>query len=190
MRRGANLAAEINAEARSAGANLLVIRRRGKRGFLSRLLVGEMVSQVIAHTTCSVLIAPRAAVLWRMRVMVGIDPQAPDAACLAAAAAIAAHSHLPLLLVCVAEADQQRNALAAAALATALQQARLLHADVSAELVSGRTAEALLATAERRGADLLVMSRSSPGVGIRPRMGSTTEAVIGRANGPVLVHVG
>ena len=190
VRRGANLAAEIVAEARIADTHLLVIRRRGKRGFLSRLLVGEMVSQVVAQTTCSVLIAPRAATLWRTRVMAGVDPQAPDAACVAAAAAVAAHSQLPLLLVCVAAADQEQQALAAAALATALKQARLLHAEVSAAVVSGGAAEALLATAEQCGADLLVMSRNRPGVGNRARMGSTTEAVTGKANGPVLVHVG
>lgn len=190
VRRGTNLAAEINAEARSAGTDLLVIRRRGKRGFLSRLLVGEMVSQVVAHTTCSVLIAPRAATLWSTRVMVGIDPQAPDAACLAAAAAVAAHSQLPLLVVCVAAADAEQQAQAAAALATALQQARLLHADVSGVVITGRAADALLATAEQHGADLLVLSRNRPGASGRARMGSTTEAVTGKANGPVLVQVG
>ena len=189
VRRGANLAAEINAEARLALTDLLVIRRRGQRGFLSRLLVGEMVSQVVAHSSCSVLIAPRAATLWRSRVMVGVDPQAPDAACVAAAAAIAAHSCVPLLVVCVAAAEREQQALAGASLAAATQQAQLLHADVSAQLVTGRAAEALLVTAEQCGADLLVMSRYRPGVGGRSRMGSTTEAVTGRATGPVWVHV-
>ncbi len=189
VRRGANLAAEINAEARSAGTDLLVIRRRGKRGFLSRLLVGEMVSQVVAHTSCSVLIAPRAAMLWRTRVMVGVDPQAPDAACLAAAAAVAAHSQVPLLVVCVVADEAEQQALAAAALAAALQQAQLLHADASGMVVVGRAAEALLATAAQRGADLLVVSRNRPGAGARARMGHITEAVTGQANGPVLVHI-
>lgn len=190
VRRGADLAAEIVAEAHSAGTDLLVIRRRGKRGFLSRLLVGEMVSQVVAHAPCSVLVVPRAAKLWRTRVMVGVDPLAPDAACLAAAAAVAADGQLPLLVVCVAAADPDQQTLAAAALATALQQARLLHADVCGEVVTGPAAQALIATAEQRGADLLVVSRNRPGAGNRSRMGSTTEAVTGRANGPVLVHVG
>lgn len=190
VRRGANLAAEIVAEALSAGTDLLVIRRRGKRGFLSRLLVGEMVSQVVAQAPCSVLIAPRAARLWRTRVMVAVDPEAPDAACVAAAAALAADAGLPLLVVCVAAADPVLQAQAAAALATALQQANVLHADVSGMVVTGRVADALLATAEQQGADLLVVSRNRPGAGGRARMGSTTEAVSGKANGPVWAHVG
>ena len=190
VRRGNNLAAEIVAEARGAGTDLLITRRRGKRGYLSRLLVGEMVSQVVAHAPCSMLIAPRAATLWRTRVMVAVDPQAADAACVAAAAAVAADAALPLLVVCVAAADAEQQAQAAAALATALQQAQKLHADVSGVVVTGRVADALLATAEQHGADLLVLSRNRPGAGVRARMGSTTAAVTGKAGGPVLVHVG
>lgn len=189
VRRGADLAAEIAAEARSADADLLIIRRRGKRGFLARLLVGEMVSEVVAQSPCSVLVAPRASVLWRTRVMVGVDPQAPDTASLAAAAAIAAASQLPLLLVCVAAAAQDQPQ-AAQALAAALLQARQRHADSQGEVVIGRAADALLALAQQRGADLLVVARSRPAAAERARIGSTTERVIGHASAPVLVHVG
>lgn len=189
VRRGADLAAEIAAEARSAAADLLIIRRRGKRGFLSRLLVGEMVSQVAAQSPCSVLVAPRASVLWRTRVMVGVDPLAPDTASLAAAAAIAAARQLPLLLVCVAASAQDQQQ-AAHALAAALQQARQWHADSQGEVVIGRAADALLAMAQQRGADLLVVARRRRGAAERARIGSTTESVIGHASAPVLVHVG
>ena len=43
VRRGAEPYVEIVDEARERGADLIVIRRRGKRGFLANLLVGEMV---------------------------------------------------------------------------------------------------------------------------------------------------
>ena len=188
VRRGADLAAEIVAEARTARADLLVTRRRGKRSFLSRLLVGEMVTQVVAHAPCSVLVTPRATALWRTRVMVGVDPQAPDAACVASAAALAAACQLPLQVVCVA-AGAAAQTQAATALAVAVQAAQQVHADVRGEVVTGRAADALLAAAVRCGADLLVVSRNRPGAGARARMGSVAEAVTGQAQGPVLVHV-
>src|SRR5512136_324887 len=47
VRRGPEPFAEIVAEARARSADLLVIRRRGQRGLLANLLVGEMVSKVV-----------------------------------------------------------------------------------------------------------------------------------------------
>jgi nucleotide-binding universal stress UspA family protein len=55
----------------AADADLLVTRRVGKRGFLARLLVGEMVSQVAAHARCPVLMVPATVTaLWSDRVHV------------------------------------------------------------------------------------------------------------------------
>ena len=51
-------------EATAQGSDVIIIRRRGKRGFLANLLVGEMVSKVVAHAPCHVLIVPREARLW------------------------------------------------------------------------------------------------------------------------------
>jgi nucleotide-binding universal stress UspA family protein len=189
VRRGADLAAEIVAEATAAAADLLVLRRRGQRSFLSRLLVGEMVSQVVARAPCNVLVVPRAALLWRTRVMVGVDPLAPDAACVAFAAALAAAFALPLHLVCVvADASSAAQSLAAVAQATAVQLAQLRHREVTAEVLVGSAADALLAAAARCAADLLVVSRNRPGADAGTRMGRVTEAVTGHAQVAVLVH--
>jgi len=65
VRHGPEPYAEIVAEARERQAELIVIRRRGRRGLLANLLIGEMVSKVVAHAPCIVLIAPREARLWR-----------------------------------------------------------------------------------------------------------------------------
>ena len=59
-RRGEEPYQEIVQEAAERKADLIVIRRRGKRGFLSNLLVGETVSKVVGHASCSVLFVPRA----------------------------------------------------------------------------------------------------------------------------------
>jgi nucleotide-binding universal stress UspA family protein len=77
VRRGAELHTQILAQAREDEADLLVIRRRGKRGFLARLLVGEMVGQVLAQAPCNVLVAPRSATVWQRGVVVAVgDAQA------------------------------------------------------------------------------------------------------------------
>ena len=48
VRRGDELYRQIVDEARERKTELIVLRRRGKRGFLANLLVGEMVSKVLA----------------------------------------------------------------------------------------------------------------------------------------------
>lgn len=205
VRRGPELAAEVTAHAQALGSDLIIIRRRGERGFLSNLLVGEMVSQVVAQAPCSVLVAPRGAALWTRRVMLGVDPDArggADRSSIHAAAAIAAACALPLHLVCVAGAGGARAraeqvldealALARQALATLahLQTAgsNAPSSAVQGEVCSGRPHDALLAAARERGADLLVVARHSRGVGLG-RIGSTAQKVVAMAAGPVLVHV-
>ncbi|MDO8250403.1 MAG: universal stress protein, partial [Rhodoferax sp.] len=64
VRRGEEPYREIVEEAREQASDLIIIRRRGKRSFLANLLVGEMVSKVVAHAPCHVLIVPREARMW------------------------------------------------------------------------------------------------------------------------------
>lgn len=188
VRRGPEPYAEIVAEARERAADLIVIRRRGKRGLLANLLVGEMVSKVVAHAPCSVLVTPQGAVLWLRRVLLGVDPQAPHRGSLAAAAAIAAECALPLHLVCVA-ADEAGRAGAERALADALSQARALHPTVDGAVRIGRAHEALIAAARDAGADLVVVARHGGSQLARAWIGGTAQKVIGLAECPVLVHV-
>lgn len=188
VRRGPALADEIVDAARTTGADLLVIRRRGPRGFFARLLVGEMVGQVVAQAPCSVLVAPRGAVPWSRRVLVGIDPLVPAPGLVACAARVAAEAGLPLTLLAVADGPRQRAA-ADAVLAEGLAAARALGAAAEVQVRPGRPAEVLREAARAGGADLLVLGRH--GVPARGRLapGSTVHAVIGQADGPVLVHV-
>ena len=58
VRRGEEPYLEIIEEARATNCEMIIIRRRGKRGLLANLLVGEMVSKVVAHAPCHVLIVP------------------------------------------------------------------------------------------------------------------------------------
>lgn len=188
VRHGAEPYAEIVDEARDGAADLIVIRRRGQRGFLARLLVGEMVYKVLAHAPCSVLVAPRAAQMWRHRVVVGIDPQAPDALLLAEAAAVAVECSLPLRVVCVADAAAARPA-AQAALDGAVQQARGLGASAEGELRTGKPHQQLVEAARSSGADLIAVARHGGDSLSHAWMGGTAQKVIGLAECPVLVHV-
>lgn len=188
VRHGSELHLEIVDEARRRRADVIVIRRRGRRGFLAQLLVGEMVGQVVAQSPCSVLVAPRQATMWSRRVMVAIDPSAPDDAALGLAAGIAADCGQPLRVVCVAPSAAAR-AEAERALAASAQKARAICADVDTELQEGSVHHALLGAAKACGADLLVLSRRGGGRTHRAGTGSTTQKVIGLAECPVLVHV-
>lgn len=89
VRRGAAPHAEIVAQAREDDADLLIIRRRGKRGWLARLLVGEMVREVLAQAPCHVLVAPRGAAPCRRGVVVALGDDSPRAALIEAAHALA-----------------------------------------------------------------------------------------------------
>lgn len=188
VRHGSELHLEIVDEARRRRADVIVIRRRGQRGFLAQLLVGEMVGQVVAQSPCSVLVAPRQATMWSRRVMVAVDPSAPDDAALGLAAGIAADCGQPLRVVCVAPSVAAR-AEAERVLAASAQKARAICADVDTECREGTVHTSLLDAAKACGADLLVLSRRSGGRTHRAGIGSTTQKVIGLSECPVLVHV-
>lgn len=188
VRHGAEPFAEIVQQARTLAADLLVIRRRGRRGLFANLLVGEMVGKVVAHAPCSVLVSPRGAEMWRRRVLVGIDPQAPDAATLGQACALAAHWELALHVTCVAPSEEGRAA-AQQALQAALAQARQRVAAVDGEVRVGRPFQEILGAAQHCGADLIVLARHRPEAPARAWIGGVAQKVIGLAECPVFVHV-
>ncbi|MDP1900569.1 MAG: universal stress protein [Rubrivivax sp.] len=188
VRHGPEPYAEIVEEARGRASDLIVIRRRGRRGLLANLLIGEMVSKVVAHAPCSVLVALRGAQMWSRGVLVGLDPQAPDMALLDEAAAIAVESALPLRLVCVA-ANRDAQAAAQQVLDRALLQARRHGGQALGELRIGRAHEELVAAAQACGADLLVVARHGAGPLGRVWIGGTAQKVTGLAHCPVLIHV-
>ena len=189
-RRGEEPFQEIVDAAVEGAADLLVIRRRGKRGVLARLMIGEMVAKVVANAPCSVLIVPRAASMWSRRVLAAVDPRAVDLSIVAQAAAVAAECALPLLLVAVvdspaAEATQLAEQALARARATA--QAAGVQADVLLRV--GRAHEQILAAAAERQADLVVVGRHGESRLARAWLGGVTQKVVGLADRPVLVAV-
>lgn len=188
VRRGPEPFAEVVAEARERKAELLVIRRRGQRGLLANLLLGEMVGKVLSHAPCSVLIAPRGAQIWRRGVLVGVDPRGDTADSVRQAASLAVAQGLPLQLLSVAPADSDRPA-AEQALAAALAAATAAGADARGEVRPGRPHAALVQAARDSGADLLVVGRRNDESLAHAWIGGTAQKVIGTAECPVLVCV-
>lgn len=168
-------------------AELIVIRRRGKRALLTKLLVGEMVHHVLSGAPCSVLVVPRAAVLWTRGVLVGVDPVTPSTDLIEQAAGLARASELPLHVVTVLRHDEPQARAAAQALVTGLaERARSRAVRASAEVRIGSAHEELVAAAAARGADLLVVTRH--GSAHRFKLGNTVHKLIGLATVPVFVH--
>jgi len=187
VRRGEEPYQEIVQEAKGQASELIIIRRRGKRGFLANLLVGEMVSKVVAHAPCHVLIVPQEARMWHRRVLVAAAPSAPGLRLVSTAAAVAAECALPLHVVCVAAGDAQRQSVDTF-LTDALQLARQHGISAQAEVRIGKPFTEILASATRCQADLIVIG-SDHRIG-RALVGGVAQKVIGLSESPVLIlHV-
>lgn len=193
VRSGPEPWAEIVAEARERQTDLLITRRRGKRGLLARLLVGEMVSQVVAHAPCSVLMVPEHGGMWRGGVLAALDDSELGPQVAATAAAVAARCGAPLLLMHVIPAnatpEQQQRARAVLEQASqaasnaglAPSRAEILHGVLTPE-------EQIISRAQTDGADLIVVGRSNHNAAApQVRLGSTARRIIGQALGPVLI---
>ncbi len=186
LRRGEDPYREIVDEAIEHNSDLIIIRRRGKRGFLANLLVGEMVTKVVAHALCHVLIVPRGSRMWSQRVLVAAEPGAQGQRLVGTAAAVAAECGLPLHLVCVAASDSQQQS-ANEFVAQSLQLATQRGVQAQGEVRSGKPFLEILACAARCQADLLVIgSRSNARIG-RALVGGVAQKVIGLSEVPVMV---
>lgn len=158
VRRGAEEHLEIVAEAQEAQTDLIIVRRRGKPGFLANLLVGEMVSKVIRDVKCSVLLVPRAAHFWHQGILAAVGNPTAAPAIARIAGTLAGICALPLTVLSVAENAsemgkmQELNALALA-LASAVSD------KASGRVVAGKPVEQLVAIANAVAADLVVIGR-------------------------------
>lgn len=192
VRRGAELDAEIVDEAQLRGSDLIIARRRGKRGFLARLLVGEMVSRVVAHSPCSVLLVPRSCGLWTQRVLLALDPALDGPAqslLMQRAVAVAAECALPLSVLCVTDGSAATQARTQTLLDACSALAAQHQVPLTTEQRQGKPFEQIIAAAQAQGADLLVLGRHGGALTGRAWLGSTTQKVIGLAERPVLVVI-
>lgn len=186
VRRGEELYREIVQEARARGSDLIIIRRRGKRSFVANLLVGEMVSKVVAHAPCSVLIVTREARMWSRRVLVAAEPGPQGLRLVDTAASVAAECGLPLQLVCIHSEETPPPDIATfVTQAAQLAQTRGVH--FASQVRKGKPFEEILAAARDGEADLIVIgSRNDRHIG-RALIGGVAQKVVGLSEHPVLV---
>ena len=186
MRRGEEPYQEIVEEAQAQDSDLIIIRRRGKRGFLANLLVGEMVSKVVAHAPCHVRVVPRGARRWSQRVLAAAALTAQGRQVVATAVALAAQCGLPLHLVSVIPAEGLR-AQADAFVAEVVNLAQQAGIVVQGEVRSGKPSTEILASVVGTRSDLIVIgSRSDSHMG-RALVGGVAQKVMGLSEHPVLV---
>jgi nucleotide-binding universal stress UspA family protein len=187
VRRGEEPFREILLEADERRADLIVLRRRGRRGFLANLLMGEMVHAVTERAPCDVLIVPQTARLWSRGIALATDGSPYGQRASQVAAAVAAEWALPLTVVAVAGEDDPDGRIANGWIDSALAGARAAGASAGGQIASGKPHEAILRTAEQAGADLVVVGRRGRNPSKRVLLGGTAERVASHAEGPVLI---
>lgn len=190
LRRGPEAWREIVDDAVERAADVIVIRRRGQRGLLANLMIGEMVGKVLAHAPCDLLICPRGTGLWQSAVLLGLAPDEPDPVAIRRATALAALAGQPLRVVAAA-ARESAIAHAQAMVDTAVAQALALALTtaVSGEVLTGKPHEVLIEAARTLPAGLVVVGRHAGERLARTWAGSVSERVIGQVSCPVWVRV-
>ena len=178
---------EIVAEARERGADLIVLRRRGKRGYVANRLIGAMVHTVIGHAPCDVLIVPRAAQMWSRRILLAADGSSHSDRAVEAAASVAMRCGLPVTVVCALAHPQEDQSGAKAIVERALAALQSAGAQAAGRIASGRPHEAIIDVGREVLADLIVLGRRGMGGVERLLVGSTSERVAGTADCPVLI---
>ncbi|MDR3370491.1 universal stress protein [Rhodoferax sp.] len=186
VRRGEEPYREIVDEARERKSEVIIVRQRGKRGFLANLLIGETVSKVLTHAPCHVLFAPRDAHMWKQAVLVAAEPGEQGLRLVRTAAAVAAECGLPLHLVFVM-AGETKPPDTDGFLATAIAAALQLGVKLQVDLRSGKAFTEILASATAHQADLLVIGSRSDNHIRHAMIGGVAQKVIGLSEKPVLV---
>jgi nucleotide-binding universal stress UspA family protein len=186
-RRGPEPYREIVDEALDRASDLIVIRRRGKRSFLANLLLGEMVSKVVAHAPCSVLIVPRDASMWRRRILVAVEPGPQGLRLVTLAAAVATECDLPLSVICVTDDDPPQREAADRFVDMAMTSARQAGVTAEGQVLKGKPYSEIIDAVQRGACDLIVIGSRSNAHIHRAWIGSVAQKVIGLSEHPVLV---
>jgi len=179
---------EIVNQAEKIGADLIVMGRRGRRGF-ARVRLGQATAKVIGHAHCSVLVVPRHSEIKGQRFVLATDGSVYADAATALAGSLAKILKAPVSVLSVMlpsqSAQRHEEALAAADRAAAFLSSH----DIDAEAVAypGRPDEVIVETTATRGADLIVVGSHGRTGLERTMLGSVSERVIDTASTAVLV---
>lgn len=176
VRRGDDLWRDVVDETRAAQADLIVTRRRGHRGFLGKLRIGELVREIAVHAPCPLLMVPRSAPLPSRRALVVLDSEAAVDAALQPAAALAGLLGFGLEVIALSTSAEEG--------ARWLQRAQVAVQPMSVRIdglvEQGTLADAVAARLSARSVDLLVLGVEA-GSARHGRLGDAVESVVGGA---------
>ena len=170
-------------EAKEKGVETIVLGRRGRKG-LKRLLMGSVVSSVIGHAPCNVLVIPRKANVTFGKLLVATDGSNSSDAAAAEAVAICRKGGGSLTVVTVADGEVSE---ADAIIRRVMDLAAKEGVKADGHVLAGRPYEAIVKAAVKFGSDLVVIGNHGRTGFDRIMMGSTTERVIGLSACAVLV---
>lgn len=176
VRRGDELWREVVDETRAAQADLIVTRRRGHRGFLGKLRVGEMVRQIAAHAPCPLMMVPHQAVTPSQGILVAVDAESNLESAITSAAVLASTLGIALDVLMVPQASAPDAGERWLQRAQAIAQQSGLR--VGGAIGHGRRSDAIADRLRERPADLLVLG-IDPADARHGRVGDTVEAIVG-----------
>ncbi|SFM46455.1 Nucleotide-binding universal stress protein, UspA family [Ectothiorhodospira mobilis] len=192
VRHGVDPYVAVVQEADESRVDCVVVGRR-RRGPLARLVMGDSTARIVGHAPCSVLAVPPEVREPRRHILVATDgSRAADAAC-AMAAELARVGGVPLTVLSVARPEDPDAERAAAGEAVQrvldLLKPELAGSGVTLEgmVEQGRPETVIVETAQRRGADLVVVGSHGHGGLERLLMGSVAERVVTHTPCPVMV---
>lgn len=185
VRRGNTAYEEIVGAAEAHNADLIVIGRRGRGGWM-RLMMGGVTRRVIGLAHCPVFVVPRAATVTEKPLLVATDGSRYGDIAATVAASLAKRCDQPLSVVCVAADDLS---LAESESVAQRTTALLLQEGVEADslVLEGRPAERITETAEARQVGVIIVGSHGRTGLERLMLGSVSERVIGLAESAVLV---
>jgi nucleotide-binding universal stress UspA family protein len=182
---------EIVNEAKDSNADLVIVGRRGKRG-LARLMLGDATVKVIGNAPCSVMVVPKAADMWRTRILLATDGSRSGDAAAVAATRIAHCCGNPVTVVSaqVPGHSDARQAEARQIVDRVVGHMKAQGLEADGLVNRGDAHTVIVSAANERAADLVIMgSHGRTGLG-RLLLGSNSERVIGQVTCPVMVVKG
>lgn len=183
--RGSNPHEFIVDEAWGKQVDMIILGRRGLKG-LSKLLMGEVASKVIAHAGCKVMVVPKAAKIDFRNILIATDGSEHSIAAASEAVGIAKRCGTGLVALSSVRANNELEQ-AKKNVGEVVELAR--KEGVSADPVTpvGKSYDVIVETAAGRGVDLIVMGAYGKTGLKKLLMGSSTEKVIGKAGCAILV---
>lgn len=197
----------VVSEAEKAKISLIVMGRRGRTG-LSRLVMGSTTARVIGHAPCNVLVVPRAAEIAFKNIVVATDGSRFSNAAVSEAIGLAKRNGAALTVISVVPSEflaptdielgmTQREMIAEKEMKEAEKNAKTVKeaaqkegVAVTAFVMSGKPADAIVEAAKDKKADLVVVGSHGRTGMDRLLMGSVAERVIVLSSCAVLVVKG